>query len=419
MSAPNLSISPQPEVGGKIVYLPLAPAYDGAPKRFKLVVRLDILNQETSSVTVSKIEIGFPNSALPTADMMGVDLEGVWEPKAGGPTIKPGETKIWSNGAVGLPDKSTVSNVLYLDAPAPAKVKVSVWCTGYTSPATLTRNLSPHVSANAHGYYLWPLPNVGAKKSDKNPFPTAFYVSSAVHWANGGPWGNQIFAHDITLKRHAGAWTTLKEGGDSNKNDGYLIWERDVLAMADGVVESVLNSMNDNTTLKSFPDPTPDPVSGNHVIMHHGSERMIYAHMRKGSIPGWIVAGAKVKQGDKLGKIGNSGNSTEPHIHIEVSTVTGGYLRPIVFRGLRVCDVLLLHPPTAASPWAAVDYAGLPQENVAIYRSIPKYAPPHRRPAQPRFPKPRVPHTRTKKKKKKTVKKQTKARTTRRKKRTR
>lgn len=55
---------------------------------------------------------------------------------------------------------------------------------------------------------------------------------------------------------------------------------------------------------------------GNHVILHSGPEEyVLLAHLRQGSVA--VHAGDRVSTGDCLGECGNSGNSTEPHLHIQ------------------------------------------------------------------------------------------------------
>lgn len=54
---------------------------------------------------------------------------------------------------------------------------------------------------------------------------------------------------------------------------------------------------------------------GNAVVIDHGSGlRAIYAHMSKIT----VKAGQDVKEGEKIGEIGSTGNSTGPHLHLEV-----------------------------------------------------------------------------------------------------
>ncbi|RII12003.1 Glycyl-glycine endopeptidase ALE-1 precursor [Streptomyces sp. YIM 130001] len=61
----------------------------------------------------------------------------------------------------------------------------------------------------------------------------------------------------------------------------------------------------------------PDRVLGNHVILDLGDGLYAaYAHVQRGSIP--VRAGDRVAAGQLLGRCGNSGNTTEPHLHFQL-----------------------------------------------------------------------------------------------------
>lgn len=55
---------------------------------------------------------------------------------------------------------------------------------------------------------------------------------------------------------------------------------------------------------------------GNHVVIDNGHEQVVLAHLRSGTVA--VSAGEEVRIGDRLGEVGNSGNSTEPHLHLHV-----------------------------------------------------------------------------------------------------
>jgi murein DD-endopeptidase MepM/ murein hydrolase activator NlpD len=66
---------------------------------------------------------------------------------------------------------------------------------------------------------------------------------------------------------------------------------------------------------------------GNHVILDHGfNYETLYAHMSKIS----VFPGQKVKRGEIIGYVGNSGTSTAPHLHYEVLR-NGSHVNPINF----------------------------------------------------------------------------------------
>ena len=58
-------------------------------------------------------------------------------------------------------------------------------------------------------------------------------------------------------------------------------------------------------------------IAGNHVVIDIGGAVVLLAHLRRGSVR--VGAGERVVVGQVLGECGNSGNSTEPHVHVQVS----------------------------------------------------------------------------------------------------
>jgi murein DD-endopeptidase MepM/ murein hydrolase activator NlpD len=66
---------------------------------------------------------------------------------------------------------------------------------------------------------------------------------------------------------------------------------------------------------------------GNHIILDHGfNYETLYGHLSKIS----VFPGQKVKRGEIIGYVGNSGTSTAPHLHYEVIK-DGRYVNPINF----------------------------------------------------------------------------------------
>ena len=58
-------------------------------------------------------------------------------------------------------------------------------------------------------------------------------------------------------------------------------------------------------------------VAGNLVVLRHdGGEYSLYAHLAEGSVA--VKVGDKVKRGQRVGKLGQTGNSTEPHLHFGI-----------------------------------------------------------------------------------------------------
>jgi murein DD-endopeptidase MepM/ murein hydrolase activator NlpD len=108
--------------------------------------------------------------------------------------------------------------------------------------------------------------------------------------------------------------------GDPLKNENYYAEGNDALAVADGRVVEVKDGIPENipgANSRAVPI-TLETVGGNHVIIDIGNGNYaFYAHMKPGSIR--VRDGDEVKRGQVLGLVGNSGNSTEPHLHFHIS----------------------------------------------------------------------------------------------------
>src|ERR1700722_13295379 len=105
--------------------------------------------------------------------------------------------------------------------------------------------------------------------------------------------------------------------GDRSKVKNYTIFGKDVIAVADGTVVATRNDLPEQPPGK-LPDNLPiDQADGNFVVLDIGNGAFaLYAHMQPGSVK--VAAGAKVKVGDLLGKVGNTGNTSAPHLHFHV-----------------------------------------------------------------------------------------------------
>jgi hypothetical protein len=105
--------------------------------------------------------------------------------------------------------------------------------------------------------------------------------------------------------------------GPREKVESYTIFGKPVLAVADGVVMAVVDGVPEQTPGK-FPTNIPaDEADGNSVILDLGEQRYaMYAHMQPGSIK--VRKGERVKLGQVIGLVGNTGNSVAPHLHFQV-----------------------------------------------------------------------------------------------------
>ena len=143
----------------------------------------------------------------------------------------------------------------------------------------------------------------------------------------GGSHIAQRFAIDwVQLREDGKTWT-----GDQLKNESYRCYGAEALAVADGVVAAVKDGIPENipgATSRAVPI-TLETVGGNYVSLDLGQGRYaFYAHLQPGSLR--VKVGDKVRRGQVLGLVGNSGNSTEPHLHFHISNASS----PLASEGL-------------------------------------------------------------------------------------
>ncbi len=132
---------------------------------------------------------------------------------------------------------------------------------------------------------------------------------------------NQRFAFDFL-----GANEESKtHKGDGKVNEDYFAFGREVLAPANGTVTDVINGVRDNVPGSM----NPYSALGNAVfIQHREYEVSVLAHLKLGSIT--VKVGDKVKRGQIIGLCGNSGNSSEAHLHYHLQNT------PIIQDGMGI-----------------------------------------------------------------------------------
>ena len=103
--------------------------------------------------------------------------------------------------------------------------------------------------------------------------------------------------------------------GDGLENKEYFCFGQPVLAPGAGSVVEAVDGIPDNRPSNM----NQTQALGNHVIIDHGNgEYSFIAHFKNGTV--LAKQGQRVGQGDQLGECGNSGNSSEPHVHYHLQT---------------------------------------------------------------------------------------------------
>jgi len=139
--------------------------------------------------------------------------------------------------------------------------------------------------------------------------------------------------HDVPNQRYAFDLVGVDEQGrtrrgESDKNEDYFAYGREVLAPGAGRVIEVIDGVHDNEPGSE----NPYSLVGNCVMIEHReNEVSVLCHLKPGSIQ--VKVGDRVKPGQPLGKCDNSGNSSEPHIHYHLQH------SPILQNGLGIKPV--------------------------------------------------------------------------------
>ena len=165
------------------------------------------------------------------------------------------------------------------------------------------------------------------------PLRGVWYAGWGASFHTGHRWAiPEEFALDIAKIGESG----LSHKGDGTRFNDYYAYGADVLAAANGRVTSVASDQPEDPSAMQRPNESQEAyftrlqkeqaerlakgltaIAGNYVMIDHGkNEYSLYAHLQPGSVR--VHIGDHVKAGDVIGKLGSSGNSTEPHLHFHV-----------------------------------------------------------------------------------------------------
>ena len=150
-------------------------------------------------------------------------------------------------------------------------------------------------------------------------------------------WGivSQRYAYDFLVTDDEGA----THSGDGSELTDYYAFGRPIRAPAAGTVVSVTDGLRDH--------PHPGTgwlewrtwrIAGNCVTVEHADgEYSLFAHLKRGSVE--VSPGDRVERGAVVGACGNSGLSTEPHLHYQLQDHHNFWLAAGLvpqFTGLRI-----------------------------------------------------------------------------------
>ncbi len=222
-------------------------------------------------------------------------------------------------------------------------------------------------------------------------------IVTVVHATGGGP---QTGAKDLRILRRVADnnWQVLKDGQTNDAiNSNYLIYGRPVYAMAGGTVVGCWRNAPENTGHTKRPEIATGKIllQGNHIWIKQADGNIaLYAHAPTGDIPAslcpnnatfltgtalggpiWtqpeatVANGAKVKAGQLLFHVGNSGNSSEPHLHVHLVNTSNTW-QPMKFaRG----QTTPFNNNTASlnGPWTGLKGNALPMATILVWPPHP------------------------------------------------
>ncbi|HTX93086.1 MAG TPA: M23 family metallopeptidase [Anaerolineales bacterium] len=160
------------------------------------------------------------------------------------------------------------------------------------------------------------------------------------HWGNGIG-GTSFNAHSYPEHRYSydiGIYDTsnqtFKDPTKLDQNGNFYSWGQDVLAISSGQVVYVDSAFEDNFGRTA----NPNSKGANLVVVYNKEANFfhLYAHFQQNSIV--VAVGDMVSPGAKLGLLGNSGGSSEPHLHVGINRQDAqGFLRslPMTFEKIK------------------------------------------------------------------------------------
>jgi murein DD-endopeptidase MepM/ murein hydrolase activator NlpD len=199
---------------------------------------------------------------------------------------------------------------------------------------TLRASVSAHAGERSlEARASLPIRSEESKTVFRFPLHGVWFVAVGPTPHTGHRWARmEEFAFDIARFGDG----NLTHRGDGAQFSDYYAYGAEVLAAADGKVVGAVGNVAEDKGMLRGPGDTDesygeraqkaqmallqkggDAAVGNYVVIDHGNgEYSLYAHLQPASVR--VHAGESVRAGQVIGKLGSSGNSTEPHLHFQV-----------------------------------------------------------------------------------------------------
>jgi len=179
-------------------------------------------------------------------------------------------------------------------------------------PATMTETVAPVTVQTRKPAVISP-PLAGPNWVDGDSCCDMTGHRMALNALNGQLWGAQRFAIDYLQLGPDGRMFA----GDIAKPESYPYFGADIHAVADGPVVAVVDGLPEQVAGKNPTGLPLDQYGGNHIVEDiGGGNYAFYAHLKTGSVN--VKPGDQLKTGQVIAALGNSGNTSAPHLHFHV-----------------------------------------------------------------------------------------------------
>jgi len=187
--------------------------------------------------------------------------------------------------------------------------------------ALFSVNISVDNNSKINGLFVKPFKESNLPKLIRNTTKLIlpFKDEWTVIW--GGDTKELNYHVESEAQKNAFDIVVTNDKGNSYKTDGktnedYYAFGKELIAPCDGEIVLVVDGVKDN--VPGILNPVYIP--GNTVIIKtQNNEYLFFAHFKQHSI--FVKQGQKIKQGQLLGLCGNSGNSSEAHLHFHIQNV--------------------------------------------------------------------------------------------------
>jgi biotin carboxyl carrier protein len=122
----------------------------------------------------------------------------------------------------------------------------------------------------------------------------------------------QRYALDLT---QLNGWGFRADGLRPTQLDAYAVYGDTVYSPVTGTVVEAVDRFPDRLA------PEDQPAAGNHLWLRHDALYVVLAHLRQGSVQ--VEPGQRVTTGQPVARVGHTGNTTEPHLHLHAVRPNG------------------------------------------------------------------------------------------------